>query len=70
MSMMTAQMTPVAPYDRSCLVLLFVLPFLLLIDLGPIYSLLEALGISFARHACCHQTVEVQISRVVLGPTW
>ena len=40
---MTAQMTPVAPYDRSCLVLLFVLPFLL-IDLGPIYSLLlEAL---------------------------
>ena len=41
---MTAQMTPVAPsYDRSCLVLLFILPFLL-IDLGPIYSLpLEAL---------------------------
>jgi len=43
MSMMTAQMTPIAPYDCSCLVLLFVLPFLLLIDLGPIYSLLEAL---------------------------
>ncbi len=34
-------------YDRSCLVLLFILPFLLLIDLGPrvcrAYSLLEAL---------------------------
>jgi len=63
---MTAQMTPVAPYDRSCLVLLFILPFLL-IDLGPIYSLLEALEV----YCLQDMLVVIELSKFKFpGPTW